>query len=72
VVTSGTALLVMAIFKWSYRDPSVRREPSKRTIASTGTRLLSFDYEELIGRGFGSPDLTLATRKLSHAGVAVG
>ena len=35
MVTSGTALLVMAIFKWSYRDPSVRREPSKRTTAST-------------------------------------
>jgi hypothetical protein len=47
-------------------------EPSVPRMASTGTRLLTLDHEELVGRGFGPPDLALAARKLAHAGVAVG
>ena len=37
--------------------------------ARTPTRLLILDHEQLIGRGFGSPDLTLAASKLRHAGA---
>jgi|SRR6516164_2840201 len=37
-----------------------------------GTRLLTLYHEELIGCGFGAPDLALAAGKLPHAGVAVG
>jgi hypothetical protein len=36
------------------------------------TRLVILDHKQLIGRGFGSPDLTLAASKLPHAGVVVG
>src|SRR5438270_12263709 len=38
----------------------------------TRTRLLTVDHEQLIRRGFGSPDLTLAASKLPHAGIVVG
>src|ERR1700751_5147261 len=34
--------------------------------------LLTFDHEELVGRGFGPPNLAFATTKLPHAGIAVG
>jgi hypothetical protein len=37
-----------------------------------GIRLLTFDHEELVGRGFGPPNLAFATSELPHAGVAVG
>jgi hypothetical protein len=37
--------------------------------ARTPIRLLILDHEQLIGRGFGSPDLTLAASKLPHAGA---
>src|SRR5215813_2293476 len=47
-----------------------------RTVGSVdskaGTGLLTFDREELVGRGFGPPNLAFATSKLPHAGVAVG
>jgi len=36
------------------------------------SRLLTFDHEELVGRGFGPPNLAFATSKLPHAGIAVG
>ena len=36
------------------------------------TRLLTFDHEELVGRGFGPPNLAFATSELPHAGIAVG
>jgi hypothetical protein len=47
-------------------------EPSIPRIASTGIRLLTLDHEELVGGGFGPPDLALAACELPHAGVAVG
>ena len=37
-----------------------------------GNWLLTFDHEELVGRGFGPPNLAFATSKLPHVGVAVG
>ena len=37
-----------------------------------GIRLLTFDHEELVGCGFGPPNLAFATSKLPHVGVAVG
>ena len=40
--------------------------------SKTGTGLLTLDHEELVGRGFGPPNLAFATSKLPHAGVAVG
>ena len=40
--------------------------------SKTDTGLLTFDHEELVGRGFGPPNLAFATSKLPHAGVAVG
>jgi amidase len=40
--------------------------------SKAGTGLLNFDHEELVGRGFGPPNLAFATSELPHAGVAVG
>src|SRR6516164_433128 len=37
-----------------------------------GRHLFTPDHEELIGRGFGPPDLTLAAGELPYASVAVG
>ena len=36
------------------------------------SRVLTFDHEQLVGYGFGPPNLAFATSKLPHAGVAVG
>jgi hypothetical protein len=34
--------------------------------------LFCLQHEELVGARFGTPDFALATRKLPHAGVAIG
>ena len=47
-------------------------EPSIPRIAGTRIRLLTLDHEELVGCGFGAPDLAFATSKLPDTGVAVG
>ena len=47
-------------------------EPLVRRADSAGTRLLTLDHEELIGRGLGPPDLALSASELAHAGVTSG
>jgi hypothetical protein len=53
------------------RLPIAMRTDRARS-ATRRSRLLTFDHEELVGRGFGPPNLAFATSKLPHAGIAVG
>jgi hypothetical protein len=54
----------------SRRDGSSPTHRWREPDSNRRSRLLTFDHEELVGRGFGPPNLALATSKLPHAGVA--